>query len=147
VTNASTIMANRLKAITALVALVSTRIYAVRLPQTPTNLTLPAVRVQQISRAETVHLRGVAQLMRARVQVDAIAQEQSGADPLARAHAVANAAYGDGGGAGLAGFSGLVGSVDVRSIVPIPGQREQYDADDLRQVLVGQDYWLTWVNA
>lgn len=129
--------------ITALVALVGSRVYVQKLPQSPT---LPAVRVQQISRVNTTHLRGVDGMCRARVQVDAIAKESSGTDPMASARAVSEAAHGafSGGVAtGLAGWEGTLSGVKVHKIAPI-AQRELYAADELRECMVSTDYDVVW---
>lgn len=62
----------KLKATSAVTALVSTRIYLLKLPQKPT---LPAIRVQLISDPQNKHLRGPDGATRARIQVDAYAAE------------------------------------------------------------------------
>lgn len=54
----------------AVTALVSTRVYQLRIPQTSTY---PAIRIQLISQPEEAHLRGYTDLTRARVQVDCYA--------------------------------------------------------------------------
>jgi hypothetical protein len=140
----------RLLQIDALTALVGTRIYALKLPQSPT---LPAMRLQQIGREELTHLRGSTGIYRARVQVDAVTEEASGGDPYEEAHAVSDAAHGDGfdceNASGLNGWRGDIGSpaFTITGVLPVPsgGPREMVDPDELNQVKVMHDYfvWFT----
>lgn len=137
------IVLTRLNNIAAVTALVSTRVYLDKLPQSPTY---PCVRVTLISEVGTAHLRGENKLTSARVQVDAYAREVSGVDPYALALAVANAVQGDGAGSGLGGFTGDIGSpaARVQAIYQIE-RRRSYDPDELRVLCISQDYsvWAT----
>ncbi len=140
-TSAVDVVVARLGQISALTALVGSRIYAMKLPQSPT---LPAVRVTLVSQNDPAHLRGTVRRVRARVQVDAVSGERVTADPLSQARAVDAAAHGafSGGAAtGLSGWAGEVFSpaVTVSGILPIDA-REGYFADDLRQVVASRDY-------
>lgn len=139
------VVCTRASAVSALTALVSTRIWALKLPQSPT---LPAVRVSLVSEVTFPHLRGLVTTKQARVQVDAIAREGSGVDPRASANAVADAAHGSfsaGAATGLAGWTGEVGSpaTRVHEIRPL-NRREGYFADDLRQIVVSIDYLVVY---
>ncbi|MDH5244807.1 MAG: DUF3168 domain-containing protein [Betaproteobacteria bacterium] len=128
----------RLAQVSAVTALVSTRIWPMKLPQSPV---FPAIRVTLVAQPWAGQLRGVTRRVRARVQVDALAREASGTDPLAVANAVADAAFGGGDGDALAGWTGALGSpaVTVSGVLPLD-RREGYFADDLRQVVVSQDF-------
>ncbi len=75
---ASEAIVDRLKADIAVAAIVDTRVYQLVLPQHPR---LPAVRVQNISRIQTGHLRGGSESCWGRVQVDAIANEYDAQNP------------------------------------------------------------------
>ncbi len=128
----------RLVELSALTALVSTRIYVETLPQKPT---LPAIRIQRISEFADVHLRGAQAMRRARVQVDAVASS------LETATAVAEAAHGDGAGSGLSGWQGTVGGSPGETVFAIlpADARTDYDAEELRQWRVSRDY-LVWMR-
>lgn len=128
----------RLEAIAAVTAIVGARIYQMKLPQKPT---LPAIRVQRIGTDETMHLRGVTKLKRARVQVDSISAEGVVADPVAQATALDAAVHGNDGTA-LGGWKGTAGGIKVVAVVPA-GLREGYDAVELRQFKVMRDY-MVW---
>lgn len=129
----------RLLALTALTALVSTRIYLDKLRQDPTY---PCVRVTLVSEQTTYHLRGGDGLQWARVQVDAYAREVSGVDPYALVAAVAAAVHGDEAGSGLSGWSGNIGgspAFQIGGIFRVDRQR-YYDPEELRVVTMSQDY-------
>lgn len=136
-----TIVIDRLLAISALTALVSTRVYLDKLPQQPTY---PCVRVTLISEQEDYHLRGGG-MKTARVQVDAFAKEVSGVDPYALAAAVADAVHGDDAGSGLSGWSDAIGSPasHVQGCFRID-RRRQYDPDELRVLTMSQDYQIAY---
>ena len=127
----------RLSALSAVTALVSTRIYVDLFPPKPT---LPAVRIHRIGEQEDAHLRGVGAMRRARVQVDCIGVS------LESATAVADAAHGDGAGTGLSGWTGELGSPAVRvwAILPID-VRSDYEADEIKQWRVSRDYYI-WMH-
>lgn len=134
----------RLLDLTPLTALVSTRIYLDKLPQSPTY---PCVRVSLVVETTNGHLRGADALKPALVQVDAFAREVSGVDPYALAVAVADAIHGDDAGSGLSGWSGQLGSPSPT----VQGcQREtrkrSYDPDELRVLMMSQDYRV-WFQA
>lgn len=139
-----TAVTDRLLAIGALTALVSTRVYQLRLPQ---SATFPAVRVQLVGEVEDVHLRGASGLSRTRVQVDAFDRESSGADPYAGAADVAEAIHGDGSGNGLAGWIGEAGgspaTIAVRTVLRVD-RFVDYEPGEMRLVRVRQDYHVFW---
>jgi hypothetical protein len=119
-------------------AIVGTRVYLDRLPQSPTY---PAVLVQLVHEPTDYHLRG-GERNRARVQVDAYAHD-SGADPYRTVTNLADAIHGDDAGSGLSGYQGEIGSPPFRvdSIQRIERSRE-YDPDELRLLRQRQDYWI-----
>jgi hypothetical protein len=144
------VVLERIKDISAVSALVSSRVYQLRLPQ---GSPLPAVRVQQISDVGDMHQRGETNLFRTRVQVDAYAQEASGADPYDAATTLADAINGDwqdGSPAPPNGLSGWQGESsgsppDIRVLMTFRVARAvTYDPDELRQVRVRQDYQVIW---
>jgi hypothetical protein len=120
-----------------LAALVGTRVWALVLPE---HGDLPAVRVQLVDEPSTYHLRGEDALTRARVQVDAYAEEGAAADPYASAQAVADAVH-----AALSGVRFAVGSPVSREVTGAmrDSRRVLYEAEELRQVRVSQDY-IVW---
>lgn len=131
-------VAARLEAIGAVTSLVSTRIYMLKLPQGPT---LPAIRVQLIDDIKPYHLRGGTRCSRARIQVDAYADEASGGDPYASASEVAEAIHGDDTGSGLSGWTGSIGSPAFEVLGIFRLDRDaSYDPDHLRLVRMRQDY-------
>ena len=128
----------RLLAITNVTALVGTRIYLDKLPQSPTY---PCVRVTLVLAQTSYHLRGETDLKETEVQVDAYAREVSGVDPYALVVAVADAIHGDGAGSGLSGWVDLIGSpgVQVCGVFRVD-RRRSYDPEELRVVTMSQDY-------
>jgi hypothetical protein len=133
---------DRLLSLSAVTALVSSRVYLDKLPQSPTY---PCVRVQQISEPEDYHLRGGSTMKRARIQVDAFAREVSGVNAYALADTVASAIHGDEAGSGLSGWKGTIGSpaVDVLGAFRVD-RRRLYDPDELRVLTMSQDYQVTY---
>jgi hypothetical protein len=127
----------------AVTDLVGSRIYHVKVPQSPA--VFPVIRVQRISQQEDMHLRGSEGMKSARVQVDSIAMEGSGINAYAVAAAVDAAVHGPGDGTGLCGFAGAVGSPGffIHSIVPA-GVNETYDAQELKQFKIMRDYMVTF---
>jgi hypothetical protein len=123
-------------------ALVGPNVYQLRLPQ---KVTLPAIRVQLVDEPSAYHLRGTDNLRRSRVQVDAFAAEASGTDPYAGAVAVADAID-----AVLSGFRGELGgsppSLFFDAVFRI-SRMPMYDADELREVRLMQDYFVWWKAA
>lgn len=81
------VVTDRLESLSAVTAIVGTRIYQLKLRQ---NTAFPAVRVQLISDTKTYHLRGTDGIARARVQVDSYNSE-TGSDPYGRVAALAEA--------------------------------------------------------
>jgi len=97
----------RILALSAVTALVSDRVFMLKLRQ---GETLPAVRVQLIDEGESQHLRGGAGIFQSRIQVDVYAAEDTGGDPYASASEIALAIQGDDAGSGLSGWRGFSGS-------------------------------------
>lgn len=135
----------RLLAISALTALVSTRVHLEKLPQSPTY---PCVRVSLIAETGAGHLRGADALKSALVQVDAFAKELSGIDPYALVVAVSDAIHGDDAGSGLSGWSDQNGSpsLGVQGCQRETRRRPTYDPDELRVLMMSQDYRV-WFQA
>lgn len=130
---------SRIVNLATVTALVGTRVWLQRLPQSPTY---PCVRVTLVSDLGDQHLRGPQGEKRARVQVDAFAHETSGGNPYTGAAAVWQAIYGDGKGPDATGVFGWTGTVDdvTISLVEDAGRRVAYDPDELRVVTVTQDF-------
>jgi hypothetical protein len=129
-------IADRLKTLSPVTALVSTRVWLMKVPQ---NGTFPCIRVQRISESQPMHLRGPVAMYRSRVQVDSYASETSGTDPYATARDIDEAVHGDGAGSGLCGFAGSIGSVGVKAILPVD-VREGYDGEEQRLVRIMREY-------
>jgi len=133
----------RVLALSAVTALVSTRVYLDKLPQSPTY---PCVRVTLISEPEDYQMRGGSGLGTALIQVDAYAREVSGVNPYALAASVAAAVHGDDAGSGLSGWKGDAGgspAVTVQGCFRVD-RRRYYDPDELRVVTMSQDYQVTY---
>lgn len=138
----------RLLAISPVTALVGSRVYLQLLPQ---NGILPAIRVQQISEATESHHRGVNNLRRTRVQVDVFAAVSSGVDPYSTAMAIAEAIDGDwltgNPPSGLSGWQGTAGgsppTIAVQFVDRVE-RRPMFEADELKQVRIRQDYMIQW---
>jgi hypothetical protein len=134
---------DRLLSLPAVTDLVGTRIYALTFPQ---SLTAPALRLQEIDRVSMMHLRGVVEIRRSRVQIDAVEADHHG-DPYARAHALAAAVRGSlasGAASGLAGFRGEIAGIPITGILA-DDQRERYDAET-QFVRIEQDF-IVWFHA
>lgn len=132
---------SRLSAISALTALVSTRIYQLILPET---VTLPAVLVTRIDTVEDSHLRGGGAMYRTRVQIDAVVDARA-TSPLVTANAIERAISGPGDGTGLSGFKGIVPSGSPAFAiagVQALDVRDGYAGDELRQVRVSRDFYV-----
>lgn len=117
-------------------ALVSTRVFQLKLPQ---GSALPAIRVQHISALDHFHLRGGSIVVRSRVQTDVYADEASGGDPYDTAARVAAALH-----------DALNGSVFVTDdeTLKVTGafrddRRALYEPGELRIVRILQDY-IVW---
>lgn len=122
----------------AIQAIVSDRVYQLQFPQGPT---LPAVRVQLVDDIPGYDLRGPSGLSIARIQVDAAAGPVSGgdsyqaaADLAAEIDAVLSGAAGSAGGSPGVSISGMFREA----------RRVQFDPDELRTVVVSQDYQVWW---
>lgn len=131
-------VADRLLSLSAVTALVSTRVYVFKIPQSERR---PLIRVQRITDQQDMHLRGSVGLLASRVQVDSYAAEASGVDPYAVARSIDEAVHGDGAGSGLCGFQGGIGSpaFEIAAILPI-SVREEYDPEESRVVRFLREY-------
>lgn len=128
---------SRLLQVSAVTALVASRIWSVKLPQSPT---LPAVAVSLVGEITDYHLRGEDHTKSARVQVDTYVQEGAGSWK-ATVDAIAKAIHGDGAGLGLSGWRGTLGSPPFDVLLVMRLDRQQtYEAAELRVVRIRQDY-------
>lgn len=137
-----TAIASRILALSGVTAIVADRVRVLKLR--PTDRL--AVRIQQVSEVEPVHLRGSSGLLTCRVQVDSVAPEASQSDPYAAANELDMAIKGDGAGSGLSCWQGSIGSpgFEVLAILPAPGGlRREYDAGAVGLVKVMRDYMVT----
>lgn len=134
----------RVAALAAVVSLAGSRVYLDKLPQSPT---FPAVRVQLIDGLAGYHLRGPDGVSKARVQVDAYAHEDSGADPYAAVMALTDAINGDGFGTAATGLSGWKGEVGSPPFIVLgcfrTNRLRRYDPDELRLLTMSQDF-MVW---
>lgn len=120
----------KLKATSAVTALVSTRIYLLKLPQKPT---LPAIRVQLIDDPQTKHLRGPNGMTAARVQVDAY-QAETAVDPYGSVDSISEAVND---ALVYEGFT--VAGIKVQSAERVD-RRAMREADELNLVRMLQDF-------
>lgn len=111
---------------------VSTRVYTLKLPDTPTY---PALRVQLIDDPQGKHLRGPNSLTRARVQVDAYVKEGS-TDPYGTLHAIADAVTD-----ALVYAPFTQAGVSVQSAERID-RRTLREADELNLLRIMQDFYV-----
>lgn len=133
---AAELIVTRLKSLSAVTTLVSTRVRTMVLRE---HETFPAIRVLDVVEQESMHLRGAAGLTRSLVQVDSYAEATSGSDPYASARDIDQAAYGAGDGTGLCGFTGTIAGVAVSAILARPARRE-FDPEEQRLVRVMREY-------
>lgn len=123
---------------------VGTRVYLDKLPQAPAY---PCVRVSLVDDLVDYQLRGPTQAQRARVQVDAYAQEGSGVDPYDQVARLADTITGDGAGPSATGLAGWIGSVGSPPVVVDGAFRVSrtrwYDPEELRVVTMSQDF-IVW---
>lgn len=127
----------RLEAVSAVTALVSTRIYQGILPQ---GGTFPKIRVQRVSEDQPMQLRGGIGIYASRVQIDSVSDAS---DPVAAATALDAAVFGTGAGSALVGFKGPAGTFSIEGVFP-SGIREGYDPVELRQYKVMRDVTVWW---
>jgi hypothetical protein len=125
----------------AVTAIVSARIYQLKIPQ---NATFPAVRVQEIDEPSMYHLRGENGLTAARVQVDCFVKEDSSGDPYGTLRTLANATH----DALSAQTFMNVGSPTEREVAACfrQNRRVMYEGDELRLLRMLQDY-IVWSRA
>jgi len=131
---ASELVRTRLLALPDVTAICAQRIYLVAFPQ---NFAASGIRVERISDRPTTHVRGSGGPWTDRVQCDIVAPS------LADAYRIDLAAYGNGGGSALAGFTGFVAGARVWSIVP-DTVREMYDATETRLFRLMREYFVSF---
>lgn len=139
----------RLLDITAVTAIVSDRVFMLKLPQGETRASL---RVQRIPGPRPQHLRGPDGTYRTRVQVDAYVAEAPGVDAYTSVTTLADAVRGDGlgdGASGLFGWRGTLGgspaTVQIHNIEVMHGDAAPfYEPGELRQLRIEQDYLVHW---
>lgn len=120
--------------------LVSTRIYGLRLPQSPTY---PAVRFQEVGKRQDYTHDGDSGLSWVRMQIDSVAREVSGTDPFETVKTLARAIKGSGTTPGLSGFRGTWGTVPntvTVSGVFLISEFDTYEPDELQVVRRLQEY-------
>lgn len=138
-------VAARVLDISAVTALVSTRVYIDKLPQQPTY---PAVLVQLVHEPsdDAEHLRGGAR-RKARVQVDAYEAETNGGDAYTTVNTLADAIRGDDAGSGLSGWVGSIGSPPFRvTAIRFIERVRAYEPAEFRLLRQRQDYWIHFQN-
>lgn len=131
-------VADRVLAISAVTAIVDTRVYVDKLPP---QATYPAVLVQLVHEPTEYHMRGGLRF-RARVQVDAYVKDVG--DAYATVTDLADAIHGDDAGSGLSGWFGAASgspTFNVTGILRIERARG-YEPDELRLLRQRQDYWV-----
>lgn len=141
---AAELVRQRILAVSAVTALVSTRVYTTIAKR---GATPPYVIVRDIDDFEGAHLRGTDGVIQARVQVDAVMTTKTGADAHAVCRNVLAACDGDGAGAGLAGFAGdLGGSPGVPVLGILPGRMvpPRVVLEEQEVLLLGRDYRVTY---
>lgn len=132
-------IADRLSSDAGVSALVGTRVWQLKLPQSPT---LPAVVVQLISDPSEHHLRGEVGQTRSRVQVDCYGKDSGVADPYEAVTDVAEAVSD-----ALCGVEPFTvagaGSPSVDRYVQFVrrlSRMSMHEGDELRVVRVTQDF-------
>jgi hypothetical protein len=129
---AATVVRLRLLDISAVTALVATRVTTGQITQ---SSVLPAVFVQRVSEVQRSHLRGGESMFMVRVQVSSLAVTRAGLVALDEA------VQGDGVGSGLSNWSGTVGSpsVAVRWMQPA-GVDETFESGAQARYRIDRDY-------
>lgn len=120
----------RLLATSAVTALVSTRVYLMRLPD---PVTFPAIRVQLVDDPQMKHLRGPLGITGARVQVD-VYDEETATDPYGSVNEISQAVE-----AALVFAPFSAGTVYVQSAERID-RRALREAEELELVRMMQDF-------
>jgi len=118
-------------------AIVGTRGYVQNLPQ---GADFPAFRVQLIDDLESAHLRGGSALRPARVQVDAIGEEDDGVDAYGQASALAAAIA-----AALMNQPPFVVDGLELKVVERISNPPVFDPTELAQFKIGQDF-IIWAR-
>lgn len=136
--NVEAVIVERLVADAAVAALVSGRVFLLKLPQ---RVTLPAIRVQLIDEPLGYHLRGEHGCARARVQVDCYAAEASGGNSYTSASDVADSVDDALSGQKFENIGSPV-SISVSGCFREDRRTLYEDADDRKLVRVMQDYYV-----
>lgn len=121
----------KLKATSAITALVSTRVWQLMLPQGPT---LPAIKVQLVDKDPSHHLRGTSKTFQTRVQVDTYAAIGT-VDAYKKANDIADAveAVLDGKAPFTSGDLKVTGGF-------LMTRTPAYEAEEIKAVRVRQDF-------
>lgn len=141
---AAELVRDRLLSVSAVTALVSTRVWTQLMKP---GSTMPCVVVRDIDDNEVAHLRGMSGVIRARVQVDTVAAVKDGGDPFETARDLLEACDGPGDGTALAGFAGTVAGspgVEVLAILPAGVVPTRTPQDEQEYVIQGRDYFVTY---
>lgn len=139
---------DRILALSAVTALVGTRVYRLMFPQSPT---WPAIRVTLVDSHRRHTLTQANGLQRARVQVDCTTEAAAGVDALADVTTLASAVVGDGALVSPTGVNNYRAlqidspAYDVKGMWLLD-RAERYDADDLRLVTSRLDFDV-WIKA
>lgn len=139
-------IAERLRDIAELTALVGNRIYQMKPQQNPVY---PFVRMQLVGdNYVSPHLRGPGALKRARIQIDSFVQEVG--SWYASAGDIADLVEGDGLGPNASGLNGWIGTLggsppefEVTLVQALP-RRPSYEAGELRIARMQVDYMVTY---
>ena len=134
-------VAERIRALPAVTAMVGTRVWLVTIPQSPV---MPCVRVQGISQIdEGPHTRGAGGVGWARVQVDAIANTTTGGNGYTVVRQLTEAIHGNGRGpdaTGLLGWKGAIGDLTITGIFAILDGVAEFEPAELQQIRIRRDY-------
>lgn len=131
----------RLLSLVSVTSLVSTRIYQLAIPQSPT---WPLILVQLISEPLVTGVDGETTLRRSRVQIDVFVDVRPGGNPYTSAVAISDAVHGNGSAAsptGLQHWKGDVGSpaFAIKGIERLD-RDVRYEVDADRVIRIRQDY-------
>lgn len=135
---------SRIVGLSAVQALVGTRVY---LDQTPQDPTYPLVLVYSAGDHWNQQLRGADGIGQARISVEARVHVDAGHDAYTEVMDLYTAFDGDGRGpaaTGVFGWVGLVGPVQIANCAHRGSRDRFYDADVRRVLRMTQDYWVSY---
>jgi hypothetical protein len=139
-------IAERLLEISAVTALVDSRIWVVENPQSPTH---PSIRVAPITDMRGHHLRGPHGVQTASVQIDMYVSLDNDVDPYAQITELGSAVCGDGLGTQASGLDGWIGRIGspgfvVRECLQTMRYSPRVDADELRTLTLTQEFYVRY---